>query len=324
MIFASQDPESKAFVVFLTVVVAAINIAMLIWLVVGMAKEYAHEQKEEAAKNGGKGSSLSNKLSNARGSLQRWRFGRMTPEAQQRAIRRRTIDAANGNATENPVTIEMAEIYSGESTGEIKVDDEPTSKHKKKKGKNKTNKLKSKRMQVPVRKTAAQQARRQKLRSLHTKRQNLDATGNEDHISVFNSHPARAKETSLSVKTNAVSVEMEMVERGGGIEKAEEETLEVNTKRRKSFRKIEDEEHGTFFENIETEETVWEVPKDGDVVVDEHQLQTNPMKRKSFKKIEDAEHGVYFQNVETDETFWKLPEDGELETDEHINDEEKL
>ena len=123
MIFASQDPESKAFVVFLTVVVAVINIGMLIWLVVGMAKEYAHEQKEEAAKNGGKGSSLSNKLSNARGSLQRWRFGRMTPEAQQRAIRRRTIDAANGNATENPVTIEMANIYNGESTGEIKVDD---------------------------------------------------------------------------------------------------------------------------------------------------------------------------------------------------------
>ena len=124
MIFASQDPESKAFVVFLTVVVAIINIGMLIWLVVGMAKEYAHEQKEEAAKNGGKGSSLSNKLSNARDSLQRWRFSRMTPEAQQRAIRRRTIDATNGNATENPVTIEMANIYNGESTGEIKVDDD--------------------------------------------------------------------------------------------------------------------------------------------------------------------------------------------------------
>ena len=237
----------------------------------------------------------------------------MTPEAQQRAIRRRTVDAADGNATENPVTIEMTDIYNGESTGEIKVDDAPTSKQKKKKGKNKTNKLKSKR--IPVRKTAAQQARRQKLRSLHTKRQSLDATGNEDNIGVFYNHPARAKETSLSVK---------MVERGGGIEKAEEETLEVNIKRRKSFRKIEDEEHGTFFENIETEETVWVVPEDGDVVVDEHQLQTNPMKRKSFKKIEDAEHGVYFQNVETDETFWKLPEDGELETDEHINDEEKM
>ena len=44
--------------------------------------------------------------------------------------------------------------------------------------------------------------------------------------------------------------------------------------------------------HIETKETVWEVPEDGDVVVEEHQLQTNPMKRKPFKKIEDAEHGV--------------------------------
>ena len=123
MIFASQDPESKAFVVFLTVVVAVINVGMLVWLVVGMAREYAHEQKEEAAKNDGATSTFSNILSNARDSVQRWRFTRMTPEAQQRAIRRRTVDAADGNATENPVTIEMTGIYNGASTGEIKVDD---------------------------------------------------------------------------------------------------------------------------------------------------------------------------------------------------------
>ena len=125
MIFASQDPESKAFVVFLTVIVAIINIGMLFWLVVQMIREYAHEQKEEAAENDGAGSSLSEILSNARDSLQRWRFNRMTPEAQQIDIRRRTIDAADGNTAENPVTIEMAGIYNvGESTGEIKVDDE--------------------------------------------------------------------------------------------------------------------------------------------------------------------------------------------------------
>ena len=124
MIFASQDLESKAFVVFLTVVVAVINVGMLVWLVVGMAREYAHEQKEEAAKNGDTGSSFSNVLSNARDSVQRWRFNRMTPEAQQRVIRSRTVDAADGNTAENPVTIEMTGIYDGESTGEIKVDDD--------------------------------------------------------------------------------------------------------------------------------------------------------------------------------------------------------
>ena len=126
MIFASQDPESKAFVVFLTVIVAIINIGMLVWLVFQMVREYMHEQKEAAAENNdGAGSSFSEIISNARDSLQRWRFNRMTPEAQQRAIRRRTIDAADGNTAENPVTIEMAGIYNGgESTGEIKVDDD--------------------------------------------------------------------------------------------------------------------------------------------------------------------------------------------------------
>ena len=125
MIFASQDSESKGFVVFLTVIVAIINVGMLVWLVVQMVREYVHEQKEEAAANDdGAGSSFSQLISNARDSVQRWRFNRMTPEAQQSAIRRRTIDAADGNTAENPVTIEMTGIYNGgESTGEIKVDD---------------------------------------------------------------------------------------------------------------------------------------------------------------------------------------------------------
>ena len=124
MIFASQDPESKAFVVFLTVIVAIINIGMLVWLVVQMAREYVHEQKEEAAKNDGAGSSMSEIFSNVRDSVQRWRFNRMTPDAQQRTIRSRTFDAADGNTAENPVAIEMTGIYNiGESTGEIKVDD---------------------------------------------------------------------------------------------------------------------------------------------------------------------------------------------------------
>ena len=124
MIFASQDPESKGFVVFLTVIVAIINVGMLVWLVVQMVREYVHEQKEAAAENDGAGSSFSEIISNARDSVHRWRFNRMTPEAQQRAIRRRTFDAADGNTAENPVTIEMTGIYAGESTGEIKVDDE--------------------------------------------------------------------------------------------------------------------------------------------------------------------------------------------------------
>jgi hypothetical protein len=55
MIFASQDPGSKQFVVFLTVIVAIVNVGMLVWLVARFFREYAHEQKEEAAKKGGEG-----------------------------------------------------------------------------------------------------------------------------------------------------------------------------------------------------------------------------------------------------------------------------
>ena len=127
MIFASQDPASRSFVVFLTVVVAIINVGMLVWLVVQIVREYVHEQKEEAAKKGDEhGKSLRNMVSNARDSVRRWRFNRMTPEAQQRSIRRRTIDANDGNTAENPaVTIEMAGIYpSVSSGGEVKVEEE--------------------------------------------------------------------------------------------------------------------------------------------------------------------------------------------------------
>ena len=127
MIFASQDPESRSFVVFLTVVVATINVGMLVWLLVQMVKEYVHEQQEEAAKNGDEhGGSLRNMVSNVRDSLRRWRFSRMTPEQQQRSIRERTVDAIDGMTAENPaVTIEMADIYpSASSGGEVKVEEE--------------------------------------------------------------------------------------------------------------------------------------------------------------------------------------------------------
>ena len=110
MIFASQDPDSKSFVVCLSVIVAILNIGMLIWLVFQMLRECVHEQKEEAAKKEGsdRGSKLSELYSDARDSVRRWRFSRMTPDAQQRVIRRRTIDANDVTTADNPVTIEMS------------------------------------------------------------------------------------------------------------------------------------------------------------------------------------------------------------------------
>jgi hypothetical protein len=79
MIFASQDPDSKPFVVFLTVIVAIVNVGMLVWLVAQFFSEYAHEQKIKAAKKkaaqkGGEGSTLVKMLARTRHSIQRWRF----------------------------------------------------------------------------------------------------------------------------------------------------------------------------------------------------------------------------------------------------------
>ena len=103
------------------VVLATIGVCFVYIKIKSMSVEPGEEATE--AQIGGEISSFSAILSNARDSMQRWRFNRMTPEAQQRAIRRRTVDATDGNATENPVTIEMTGIFNGESTGEIKVDD---------------------------------------------------------------------------------------------------------------------------------------------------------------------------------------------------------
>jgi hypothetical protein len=54
--------------------------------------------------------------------------------------------------------------------------------------------------------------------------------------------------------------------------------------KRKSFKKIVDDEHGVYFQDVETEETVWDLPEDGDVVVEDNKLQQNPMKRKGRSK----------------------------------------
>ena len=67
-----------------------------------------------------------------------------------------------------------------------------------------------------------------------------------------------------------------------------------------------------YFQDVDTKETVWKLPEDGDVVVKDDEFQHNPMKRKSFRKIVDDEHGVYFQDVDTKETVWKLPEHGDV------------
>ena len=71
MIYASQDPDSKGFVVFLTVIVATMNIGMLIWLVVRLLMECVRESRENAAanENGNKGGKITRIMSNLQMSM---------------------------------------------------------------------------------------------------------------------------------------------------------------------------------------------------------------------------------------------------------------
>ena len=94
--------------------------------------------------------------------------------------------------------------------------------------------MRPKKQQAPVKKTAAQQERREKLRSIHVKRESLDALNNGSVL---------------------VEKEQDVV------------AVDMNTHKRKSFRKIIDDEHGVYFQDVDTEETVWKLPEDGEVVV---------------------------------------------------------
>jgi hypothetical protein len=210
--------------------------------------------------------------------------------SSMRAVNSNVHRAGSVQHVQNPISENMVEIEMS-SRNNNRPEVIPLSKNsggetkKKNRTKNKKNKTKSRKMhpnkqQVPKKKTAAQQERRNKLKSLHVKRQSLDAIN-----------------ASKSV----------LVEKERGVDAVGTGT---NTHRRKSFLKIDDEEHGVYFQDVDTKETVWMLPEDGDVVANDNELQHNPMNRRSFNKIEDEEHGVYFQDAETEETVWELPENG--------------
>ena len=91
---------------------------------------------------------------------------------------------------------------------------------------------------------------------------------------------------------------------------------------RRSFIKVTNDEIGEddYFQDIETEETVWEIPVDGDLVTGAAPPPANSistrMERRSFIKVTNDEIGEddYFQDIETEETVWEIPVDGDLVT----------
>ena len=116
MIFSSTEANDMVSVQVLTVLVVLMTVVMMLWLVAQLARECGHEKAASVAEMQQKFVVLRRRVS---------RF-RMSPEARQRDIRRRTVDANDSTTSVNPVAIEMAGIYPSESvaTGEIKVDDD--------------------------------------------------------------------------------------------------------------------------------------------------------------------------------------------------------
>merc|ERR1712166_1415088 len=105
MIYASQDRASEGFVVFLSFVVAVLNIGMLLWLGVRLLLECNQERQDENRTRRERGgdnasSTFRRKMSDLTLSVQRWRHRRMTVEEQQTRTRRRTFEATDNNATE--------------------------------------------------------------------------------------------------------------------------------------------------------------------------------------------------------------------------------
>jgi len=134
--------------------------------------------------------------------------------------------------------------------------------------KNKTKKVKpSRRMrpkqQIPLEKTVAQQKRREKLRSLHTKRQSLDATSSE--IGVFYNHPSKVKRNPSPVEKPVQKNEEDTRDTVWKLPEDGDVVAEDNGFQQDD--KIE-EDGESFFESVETGNRFWETPEDGGGGVD--------------------------------------------------------
>ena len=189
-----------------------------------------------------------------------------------RAVNSSVRRAGSVQHVQNPISQDMVEIemtsITTVSSNHALSRPQPASKsnrRNKKKHRRQTvlDKIKSKKNksnQPPLPKTEAQTARRERLRSLHAKRQSLDEM-DEGTVGVFSYD-------NPSINKNK--------ERTG--EQKEDSELQPNPMPRKLFRKIVDDEHGVCFQNVQTDETFVLLPEDGDVVVDVDELQHNPMK----------------------------------------------
>ena len=123
---------------------------------------------------------------------------------------------------------------------------------------------------------------------------------------------ANARKRSLSLSSTKV--------KNSGNEK-------IQTK--KIYRRVQGENGDSYFENVESGELVWEMPRDGELVQEEdgasspHENKNN--NGKSFRKVEGKNGGnSYFEDVDTGELIWDMPEGGELVQEDGASNIQKI
>ena len=286
--YSPRPPSQKPALEFLTVLVVLVNVLYMLVLLYSMCSETCreHESNSVVKMFRRRTSSMKNVLvrtssrravnSNVRraGSVQHVQ----NPISQDMASRKNddsdgTYSTARPQATvqhprsQDMVEIEMTSITTISNTDALsrsppvsKSTRKNKKKHRRKTVLDKIKSKKNKSNQPPLPKTEAQTARRERMRSLHTKRQSLDEMDGTT-VNVFSyDNPSINKNEEKTV------------------EQKEDSELQHNSMPRKLFRKIVDDEHGVYFQDVQTEETVWVLPEDGDVVGDDDELQHNPMK----------------------------------------------
>ena len=231
--YSPRPPSQKKALVFLTILVVVVNSIYMAVLLYSMCSETCKEHESNVIVK-----SFRRRTSGVRHGL------------EKRSSRRNLVKRSRTQHVQNPTIQALKEIeltkikkVSARSLPETVPLSRVQSKRRSTMSKNK----KKEDPKKPQReKSATQQMRKERLKSLHTKRRS-----EVDGKLLFYTNPSRVKMNPLSVGGS-----------GGGEEKG-------TAGRRQSFRLVEDVE-GDYFENVETGNTVWDLPEDGDLVEMEH------------------------------------------------------
>jgi hypothetical protein len=111
MIFASQDPESEGFVIFLSVILAAENIVLILWSLAHLAIAYKSENKEAKSKKSV--TSERNSVWDLVSDTTQWVTSQLSSEsARQARMKSRTVDSTDPRiqSMQNPLEQPVIEL----------------------------------------------------------------------------------------------------------------------------------------------------------------------------------------------------------------------